>query len=426
MKKINIGIIINKDGVSLGYNLKDGFFMLKEPIFLNGKINPEIPDGTIWFTNIEEKKLKYKNFKSINFFEIPLNQILLFNGMKFNKSTTKFYILKLYDLVNTMLLNSIEIFPRNTIEDVNATAKNNRYKRRLNYILEARTYLDLLNMISNDFSINNVTEIFNINQKSYKLMPHKVFSTNFYKDNNQENAKIKPYFLSKRLNESKKNIRNKKTFEIDVFTLNLKGLSLIKDQKFYSINDYELTDVPVNIDKKILIEKDDYLMFEIIIKDIDNKSSSIKSRLMKNLINNNFLVSKSELIFYINNGFNIIILSALKIKKEHKLKHIFEFETKSLERNLIEPLLTNKYYNMLYSYNYLQIIKKNDNFLLNEWIKSELTGQTLSIIEKLSKKRIEVIEFNEIKIKIAVNHNEKNYTRLILDELELLYSSDLF
>lgn len=395
MKNIKTGLIIENNNILLGFSNEEGFFIKKSP-FLKKNLE-ELNKNTIWFSNINKEDLKefnYKNIKSNEYFSMHLNEIFYYNGFKNlninNPNNIKIILKKTFELQNELLKQAYNGFRNTQLEGINKSLKDSTNEKRKMMILNTYSYEKLMKAISD--------EIIKKNEVKNNLLIQELH-------NNKSLA-----------------VLNKRKNECVLKTISEKNLSVIKNTRllgFDELKKYTFEKPLVSIEdiEKHLLKFNNTLLISIKIKKCNNKI-----RIFKNLEGESLLVSIKEFLFFFENGFVFEIDYCYEYNSVFNInKNKFQIIEKSLKLKLLEKYKENKLFNHLVSKSYLDTFIFNDNILFNEIIKKELKIRNLKIIKFLENYNIEVIDYDYDFIKISFEDNEKEKTKKILDNLELLY-----
>jgi hypothetical protein len=104
---------------------------------------------------------------------------------------------------------------------------------------------------------------------------------------------------------------------------------------------------------------------------------------------------------------------------------VYSFKTDDFKQTIDEEIKIYQSVSNIIPFNYLQILILNDNFLLNEWIKSQLIVNTLNVVRDLSLREYDVIEYDHKSITIGIEEGQEKELRKNLERLELFYPAEL-
>lgn len=455
-ENLNIGIlIINKKNNAIGYSQSKGFFMVKESFSLK-----DLSPDTLWFSNLPKNVAKNKNIKPIDFFGNSLSYFFNYEGLKITPKTKELTLIKMYDFVFSIVKNAITQFSDRELEKINSSVERKRISDRLKILRLSDSYVEFLLGIN-----NKIKETDKVTFKNNNFLIKGVYSLDLYKDETKNNIIFNKLKINEIDKEKLKVYSNKKN-KIQILTLDSDNIKSIENKILYKNNCYEwytLKEKKPSTVEKILKRKDLlFIKIELRIKNEELKSDL--PNIYKRLNIKEIIITKEELIWYVNlNWFNIEIqeYAVLKTEERKKLNQIrniekerdyyksemlydkfnecevflkklkkedilnFNFNTNVFNHSINKELTLNKLQNFIHCSNYLQIVFLNDNFLLNEWIKSQLIIKNLKIVKDLSLKEIEVVSFDYKSITIAVEDNEKENLRVYLERLEVNYPAIL-
>ncbi len=455
-ENLNIGIlIINKKNNAIGYSQSKGFFMIKESFSLK-----ELSSDTLWFSNLPRNIEKDKNIKSIDFFGNSLSYFFNYEGLKITPKTKELTLIKMYDFIFSIVKNGITQFSDKELEKINNSVERKRISDRIKILTLSDSYVEFL------LGINNKTkETDKINLKNKNVLIKGVYSLDSYKDETKNNIIFNKLKINE-IDRKKLTVYSNKKNKVKILTLDSDNIKSVESKILYKNNCYEwyaLKEKNQLMVEKIL-KRDDLLFIKIELR-IKNEELKVDlPNIYKILNRKEIIVTKEELIWYVSlDWFNIEIqeygvLKQEERKKLNKIRNIekerdyyksemiydkfneyetflkklkkenifnFDFNTNVFSYSFNEELSLNKLQNFIHCSNYLQIVFLNDNFLLNEWIKSQLIMKNLKIVKDLSLKEIEVVSFDYKSITIAIEDNEKEDLRIHLERLDVNYPAIL-
>lgn len=425
MKKIKIGILIsNNENKVIGYSLEKGFFICKGLFFEPDFYENNHLENTIWFSNISKKQINNKYIKANDYFDIKLTEMLVYYGISNVKigNTPNFKIIlkKLYDIISVFVENHISAFKKNDIEKVNPKAVLVREEKRKKDLYNSDSYVDLLTLTKNEFNKELITNIIEYKNKKYSVSPFYFYNDEIYKDTSKN--KIKAILENESLNKNDKTVLNRKSKESVIKTLNINSILDLGEKSFLPLKNYKVSGLgsSYDVDKKNkdILKIDEVLFYLVKIK------KTPKIRIFKNLIDVNLWVSKKELEFYLNNDFSLSIEYICE-EERGNFKPLFNYSGVSIQDAINEDMKTSSFHQFVHLSNYLQIIKSNDNNILNKWIISNIKTNTLNLIIALEKSEIEIVEYDYDFIKISYNEKDKDRIRNILEHNKINYPSDL-
>ena len=438
---MEIGILL-VDGRNrvMGYSKQEGFFR-KESFSIKDS-EDYISSNTIWFSNLKETKPKKKNIKTSGYFGIELESLFLNKGYVLSKKNKKHVLRLMSESLAKIIYNFIDLNKNVELEKINKTEKATRIKKRFESILFSETYKEAL--------------------QSLGIKEENILSITKYNDKTKNNELVHSF---KKENNHRENYSNKSK-RIKINTLTLNSFSGLRNINLHSINNYKWYNISNLKDKKTidtLLNRSDLMFLKIKIE----VKNEVKNDLPKILLRLNFkeiIVTKEEYDWYLlQNWFSIKIIScvllkpetleSLRIKSNKKrllLKAKEEMDYKNYELRKEELSILNKKNGKVYAFkiedfkqtideeiklyqsvsniipfNYLQILILNDNFLLNEWIKSQLIVSTLKIVRDLSLREYDIIEYDHESISIGIEKGQEKELRKHLERLELFYPAEL-
>lgn len=438
---MEIGILL-VDGRNrvMGYSKQEGFFR-KESFSIKDS-EDYISSNTIWFSNLKETKPKKKNIKTSGYFGVELESLFLDKGYKLSKKNRKHVLRLMTESLAKIIYNFIDLNKNVELERINTTEKATRIKKRFESILFSESYKEAL--------------------QSLGLKNENILSTTKYNDKTKNNELVHRF---KKENSHRKNYSNKSN-KIKINTLTLNYFSNLRNINFYSISNYKWYNLSNIRDKKTidaLLNRSDLMFLKIKIE-VKNEVKDDLPKILSRLNLKKIIVTKEEYNWYLSqNWFFIKIdscvllkpeaLESLRItsnKKRLLLKAKEEMDYKNYELRKEELSILNKKNGKVYGFkiddfkqtideeikiyqsvsniipfNYLQILILNDNFLLNEWIKSQLIVNTLNIVRDLSLREYDIIEYDYKSITIGIEKGQEKELRKNLERLELFYPAEL-
>tara|TARA_Y100001960_G_scaffold321323_1_gene395791 strand:+ start:18051 stop:19370 length:1320 start_codon:yes stop_codon:yes gene_type:complete len=438
---MEIGILL-VDGRNrvMGYSKQEGFFR-KESFSIKDS-EDYISSNTIWFSNLKETKPKKKNIKTSGYFGVELESLFLDKGYILSKKNRKHVLRLMTESLSKIIYNFIDLNKNIELEKINTTEKGTRIKKRFESILFSESYKEAL--------------------QSLGLKNENILSITKYNDKTRNNELTHRF---KKEYSHRENYSNKSK-KIKINTLTLNSFSSLRNINLYSISNYKWYNLSNIRDKKTisaLLNRSD-LMFLKIKLEVKAEVKDDLPKILSRLNLKEIIVTKEEYNWYLSqNWFFIKIdscvllkpeaLESLRItsnKKRLLIKAKEEMDYKNYELRKEELSILNKKNGKVYGFkiddfkqtideeikiyqsvsniipfNYLQILILNDNFLLNEWIKSQLIVNTLNIVRDLSLREYDIIEYDHKSITIGIENGQEKELRKNLERLELFYPAEL-
>ncbi len=469
-KNSNVGVIIaNAEGSFFGYSEKEGFFVSKESFFsLNTQ--KSLASDIVWFTNQPQKNIKRKNIKSTDYLGVDVEEILSYLGYSLNKKTLKMVLRKYHDFMLMFVNNIFNQFKNTKLESSNQSVAKKRHADREKIFLNAKTYRMALIKIGETFPETFKIEV-EENKKNVLYSPKDVYSISKYNEFKKKNQMIDSLLVNKLKEEERKVINKTHSFEYTLLTLNSDRLLSLPDKLFFSQDDYEIVDVESrlkeNKDYKNVIAGDSYLFFHVAIKAADGQEkfkNAASFKVLEKLNKKEAIMSMEEYLYFCSSDFlKVKIIKGYRLKqklmnqrndykktRENLSKHNlnrninkynntfkkmeeiklkmgfhFQFGLQLFKQTMTEEQHINKLQNHIHTFNYLQIILLNDNFLLNEWIKSQLLYKNIELIEKLLKNGITVSSYDYKSITLNIDYEQKEEVRRLLEKNNMTYPASL-
>lgn len=469
-KNSNVGVIIaNTEGVFLGYSEKEGFFRSKESFF-SLKAQESLDKNTIWFSNLPLKEIKVQNIKSSSYLDVEIEDILSYLGYSMNQKTIKMVMRKYHDFILMFINNLLVQFKDTNLENSNNSVLVKRKAMREEIILKSKTYKEALLLIGKTLSSRLSVEV-NKNNKIENQFVKEIYDIKRYHETNNKNNLINDIIVNKLKKEERTVINKTRSFEYKLLTLNEKSLLQLPELTFFSQDNYEIVDLEQRLkerkDYKKVIAEDNYLFFHVKIRTtelVHDSSNKVSFKILGKLDNKEAIMSMEEYLHYCSSNFLKVKLlkgyrlkesvkknwyslsSKLDLVEEYKhnqdivkynntikqIKEIkenigfhFSFDSSLFSWTLTEEQRLNKLQNHIHTFNYLQIILLNDNFLLNEWIKSQLLCQNIKLVENFLKLGITVSSYDYKSITLNIDVEEKEEVRKILERINVAYPASL-
>ena len=439
---MEIGVLL-VDGRNrvMGYSKQEGFFRKESFSIKNSE--DYISSNTIWFSNLKETKPKKKNIKTSNYFGVELESLFLDKGYTLSKKNKKHVLRLMTESLAKVVYNFIDLNKNVKLEKINTKEKAIRVKKRFESILFSESYKEAL--------------------QSLGLKNENILSITKYNDETKNNELTLPF--KEKENNHRSNYSNKAK-KIKINTLTLDSFSSLKNINLYSINNYKWYNLSNIKDKetiKSLLNRSDLVFLKINIE-VKNEVKNDLPKILSKLNFKEIIVTKEEYNWYLSqNWFYIKIISGVLLKpdtleslritsnkKRLLLKAREEMDYKNYELRKEELSILNKKNGKIYGFNidkfkhtideeikiyqsisniipfnYLQILILNDNFLLNEWIKSQLIVNTLNIVRDLSLRDYDIIEYDHKSITIGIEKGQEKELRKNLERLNLFYPAEL-
>lgn len=463
----NVGVIIaNAEGSFFGYSEKQGFFVSKESFF-SLKSQEELDDEVVWFTNQPLSKIQKQNIKACDYLDVDIEEILSYLGYSLNQKTLKMVLRKYHDFMLMFVDNILTQFKNTQLEAINSTVAAKRERDRNEILFRETTYKNALLAIGETFK---ETFTMDSGERDSRIPVKEVYDIERFKESSNKNNIINSIIVNQLKDEDRVVVNKTRSFEYTLLTLNESKLKKLPKKIFFSKNDYEIIDVAAklkeNKDYKKVITGGTYLFFHVKIKserdnEIENKASF---KVLEKLNQKEAIVTVDEYLQLCSSIFlKVKILKGYKLKTEQlKLRNEYEkqrvllkqykdsqniteynntslflrkikkemgshflFELPLLSFTMSEEIRLNRLQNYVHSFNYLQIVLLNDNFLLNEWIKSQLLYQNISLVEEFLKIGITVSSYDYKSITLNIDYEEKEIVRELLEKRNMVYPAGL-